>query len=78
MSGGSLVEVTAQNVHDYVRRYADYRMFKVAQKALKVGSSHLVQVLVCESFVKALDPCSILTKSWLEILCEASTFVTNL
>ena len=35
--GGGDMEVTAQNIHDYVRRYADYRMVKVAEKALKVG-----------------------------------------
>ncbi|XP_062606641.1 E3 ubiquitin-protein ligase UBR5-like isoform X3 [Saccostrea cucullata] len=33
--GGSDVEVNAQNVHDYVRRYAEYRMVKVLEKALK-------------------------------------------
>ncbi|XP_053381871.1 E3 ubiquitin-protein ligase UBR5-like [Mercenaria mercenaria] len=33
--GGTDIEVTAQNVHDYVRRYAEYRMVKVAEKALK-------------------------------------------
>ncbi|XP_033727140.1 E3 ubiquitin-protein ligase UBR5-like isoform X1 [Pecten maximus] len=35
MTNGSDVEVNAQNVHDYVRRYAEYRMVKVADKALK-------------------------------------------
>ncbi|XP_060590423.1 E3 ubiquitin-protein ligase UBR5-like isoform X1 [Ruditapes philippinarum] len=33
--GGTDIEVTAQNVHDYVRRYAEYRMVKVGEKALK-------------------------------------------
>lgn len=35
MTNGADVEVNAQNVHDYVRRYAEYRMVKVADKALK-------------------------------------------
>ncbi|XP_052085872.1 E3 ubiquitin-protein ligase UBR5-like isoform X2 [Mytilus californianus] len=33
--GGADIEVNAQNVHDYVRRYAELRMVKVAEKALK-------------------------------------------
>ena len=35
--GGTDIEVTAQNVHDYVRRYAECRMVRVAEKALKVN-----------------------------------------
>ncbi|XP_052822779.1 E3 ubiquitin-protein ligase UBR5-like, partial [Octopus bimaculoides] len=35
VAGGADIEVNAQNVHDYVRRYAEYRMVKVAEKALK-------------------------------------------
>ena len=35
--GGADMEVNAQNVHDYVRRYAELRMVKVAEKALKVN-----------------------------------------
>ena len=34
---GGDVEVTSQNVYDYVRRYAQYRMFKCQQKALDVS-----------------------------------------
>ena len=30
------MEVNAANVHDYVRRYAEYRMVKVAERALEV------------------------------------------
>lgn len=33
--GGADVEVTAQNVHEYVRRYADHRMVRVPEKAMK-------------------------------------------
>lgn len=33
--GGNDIEVNAQNVHDYVRRYAEFRMTKVLDKALK-------------------------------------------
>ncbi|KAH3897176.1 hypothetical protein DPMN_021361 [Dreissena polymorpha] len=33
--GGADVEVTAQNVHEYVRRYADHRMDRVPEKAMK-------------------------------------------
>lgn len=36
--GGNDIEVNAQNVHDYVRRYAEFRMTKVLDKALKVIS----------------------------------------
>lgn len=34
--GGNDIEVNAQNVNDYVRRYAEFRMTKVLDKALKV------------------------------------------
>ena len=34
--GGADIEVTAQNVHEYVRRYAEHRMVKVTEKAVKV------------------------------------------
>jgi len=37
MRGGTYIEVTAQNVHEYVRRYAEHRMVKVPDKALKVS-----------------------------------------
>ena len=47
LPGGTDIEVTAQNVHDYVRRYAEYRMIKVAEKALKVCLcvNHLTSLL---------------------------------
>ena len=35
-SGGRDMEVTAQNVYDYVRKYAEYRMIKAQEKALEV------------------------------------------
>lgn len=35
--GGRDVEVTASNVYDYVRKYAEYRMFKAQQKSLEVN-----------------------------------------
>ena len=31
------MQVNAQNVHDYVRRYTELRMVKLAEKALKVN-----------------------------------------
>ena len=42
---GADVEVTASNIHDYVRKYAEYRMLYVAEKALEVSLS--VGVLRC-------------------------------
>lgn len=33
--GGSDIEVNASNVHDYVRKYSEYRMVKVAEKPLE-------------------------------------------
>ena len=33
---GAQMEVTAQNVHNYVRKYAEHRMLVVAEKALRV------------------------------------------
>lgn len=38
VSGGRDMEVTAQNVYDYVRKYAEYRMIKAQEKALEVSS----------------------------------------
>lgn len=37
VSGGRDMEVTAQNVYDYVRKYAEYRMIKTQEKALEVS-----------------------------------------
>lgn len=33
--GGADIEVTANNVHDYVRKYAEHRMVKAAEKGLE-------------------------------------------
>ena len=35
--GGSDLEVTPANVHDYVRKYAEFRMIRSAEKALDVS-----------------------------------------
>jgi E3 ubiquitin-protein ligase EDD1 len=35
--GGRDIEVTSTNVYDYVRKYAEYRMYKSQQKALEVS-----------------------------------------
>lgn len=35
--GGKDVEVTASNVYDYVRKYAEYRMVKAQEKAIEVS-----------------------------------------
>lgn len=37
IQGGRDMEVTASNVYDYVRKYAEYRMYKAQQKALDVS-----------------------------------------
>ena len=34
--GGADIDVTVNNVHDYVRKYAEYRMVKSAEKCLEV------------------------------------------
>ena len=31
------MEVNANNIHDYVRRYSEHRMLKIPDKALKVN-----------------------------------------
>lgn len=36
VSGGREMEVTALNVYDYVRKYAEYRMITSQEKALEV------------------------------------------
>ena len=36
--GGSEVAVNSSNVHDYVRKYAEYRMVKAVSKPLEVGT----------------------------------------
>ena len=42
--GGSEVAVNLSNVHDYVRKYAEYRMVKAVHKPLEVRwmSRHLL------------------------------------
>lgn len=49
IAGGADIEVNAQNVHDYVRRYAEYRMVKVAEKALKHLKSGVFDVIPANS-----------------------------
>ena len=44
MSGGADIEVNASNVHDYVRRYAEYRMVKVTERALEVSQACISMV----------------------------------
>ncbi len=41
--GGADIEVNATNVHDYVRKYAEYRMVKSAEKALEVNITFLTR-----------------------------------
>lgn len=37
MPGGKDLEVMSNNVYDYVRKYAKYRMLKVQEKAIEVS-----------------------------------------
>ena len=37
VQNGRDITVTEQNVYDYVRRYAEYRMIKTQEKALEVS-----------------------------------------
>ena len=39
--GGRDIDVTAQNVYDYIRRYAEYRMIRCQEKALDVSFSEV-------------------------------------
>nr|CAD7423599.1 unnamed protein product [Timema monikensis] len=45
LSGGRDVEVTAHNVYDYVRKYAEYRMIKAQEKALESLRTGVFDVL---------------------------------
>ena len=38
IAGGSDIAVNSSNVHDYVRKYAEYRMVKAVSKPLEVGT----------------------------------------
>jgi len=40
--GGSEVAVNSSNVHDYVRKYAEYRMVKAVVKPLEVLHSAII------------------------------------
>ncbi|XP_071034360.1 E3 ubiquitin-protein ligase UBR5 isoform X5 [Parasteatoda tepidariorum] len=48
--GGSQIEVTAQNVYDYIRRYAEYRMIRSQEKALDSLRSGVYDVLPSSAF----------------------------
>ncbi len=41
--GGASIEVTSSNVHEYVRRYTEYRLCKSAEKALEVRAHAQLQ-----------------------------------
>lgn len=43
--GGRDIEMTAQNVYDYVRRYAEYRMVKCQEKALEAMRTGVLDVI---------------------------------
>ncbi|XP_069676360.1 E3 ubiquitin-protein ligase UBR5 isoform X2 [Periplaneta americana] len=45
VSGGRDMEVTAQNVYDYVRKYAEYRMIKAQEKAIEQLRAGVFDVL---------------------------------
>ena len=50
--GGSEIAVNASNVHDYVRKYAEYRMVKAVSKPLEVDMwfqifCHYFELLFC-------------------------------
>ncbi|KAK7870183.1 hypothetical protein R5R35_012737 [Gryllus longicercus] len=45
VSGGRDIEVTASNVYDYVRKYAECRMIKVQEKALEAVRTGVFDVL---------------------------------
>lgn len=42
---GRDVEVTITNVYDYVRKYAEYRMYKAQRKALEVIASFYMPLI---------------------------------
>lgn len=46
IQGGRDMEVTASNVYDYVRKYAEYRMYKAQQKALDVSIKLFINLIV--------------------------------
>jgi len=48
--GGREIDVTPQNVYDYIRRYAEYRMIRSQEKALEVLRSGVYDVLPQSSF----------------------------
>ncbi|PSN30861.1 hypothetical protein C0J52_20667 [Blattella germanica] len=45
VTGGREMEVTAQNVYDYVRKYAEYRMIKAQEKAIEALRTGVFDVL---------------------------------
>lgn len=45
MPGGKDIEVTSNNVYDYVRKYAKYRMIKVQEKAIESIRTGVLDVL---------------------------------
>ncbi|CAL1260917.1 unnamed protein product [Larinioides sclopetarius] len=48
--GGRDIEVNAQNVYDYIRRYAEYRMIRSQEKALEALRSGVYDVLPSSAF----------------------------
>ncbi|GIY27284.1 e3 ubiquitin-protein ligase hyd [Caerostris extrusa] len=50
LPGGRDIEVNAQNVYDYIRRYAEYRMIRSQEKALDALRSGVYDVLPASAF----------------------------
>ena len=59
MPGGSEVKVISSNVHDYVRKYAEYRMVKAVSKPLEVDvhlwNLHAVHSLMLNVYSNCLS-----------------------
>jgi len=49
--GGGDIELNSSNIHDYVRKYAEYRMIKVVAKPLEVITHFCVEILIIHLFV---------------------------
>lgn len=76
--GGRDIQVNENNVYDYVRKYAEYRMIKTQEKALEVSARFapilskvanmtitvfLVSFVVCRLFVPACLTCCPILRS---------------
>ncbi|KAJ8980295.1 hypothetical protein NQ317_005215 [Molorchus minor] len=72
MPGGKDIEVTSNNVYDYVRKYAKYRMIKVQEKAIEVSCINKLNNTHRLNYLLVIPPFRVSELAFFDVLPEGS------